>query len=99
MLKDEKRAQDVFFSVNPIKQNAVAQNDIDVYHQDKGLDDRIFSEERSSLLRHLILDLNVKENIGFKVVGIKSFRDNATNSSMGAETFRLTDMQMKSNNM
>jgi len=52
--------------VNNIKQNAVAQHDINAYHQDKGLVADFFSDKRSSLLRNLTLVLNFNENIGFK---------------------------------
>ena len=53
--------------MNDIKQNAAAQYYINVYHRHKGLDERTSSEERSSLLHHLMLDLNFKEKSSFKV--------------------------------
>lgn len=49
----------------------LAQNYINVYHQDKGLDETTFSEKRSFFLCHLMLYLNLKENISFKVGGMK----------------------------
>lgn len=47
----------------------LAQNYINVYHQAKGLDETTFSEKRSFFLCHLMLYLNLKENI--KVGGMK----------------------------
>lgn len=46
----------------------LAQHYTNIYHQDKALDEK---PKRSSLLCHLILDLNFEENTDFKVGGMK----------------------------